>query len=150
MPLPSQYSGNSWLHEHRAWCFFTFLFVGVAAIGVLFFADAEFGKEYQALQSAPEIKSKQETSLVRIQIEFGDEKRAFEGRAGNGLTLGAALSEISGISGLDLATSENGIAAIGTVKNDEKEWRVYKNDKPLPAPLSYTLRGGDRIMLRYE
>lgn len=138
------------MHEHRGWCFFAFIGIGVAAIAVLFFADSSFTAEYQAMQSVSETKSKQETLNVFIQIELGTERRAFEGRAKNNLTLQGALEEISKTAGLAMIMNSSGIGAIGDIENKEKEWRVYKNDKPLPAPLSYVLRGGDMITLRYE
>lgn len=146
MPLPPNYQKESWMHEHQSWHFFAFIAIGALAITVLFFADLRFSREYEALQSAPLANSKK----VRIQIEFESEKRAFEGKAEDNLTLHAALAEIADIANLSMDIENDEIAAIGTVKNEEKDWKVYLNDVPLSDPLSYALKGGDRITLRYE
>lgn len=138
------------MHEHQVWCFVLFIVIGVSAIALLFYADLKFTEEYQALQSVPEVKSSREATLVYIQIELGSEKRAFEGSAREGLTLRAALSEISELASLAMVLNSNGVAAIGTAKNNGKEWRVYKNDALLSSPLSYEFQGGERITLRYE
>lgn len=146
MQLPINYKEESWMHEHRSWCFFAFILIGISAIALLYFADARFSQEYEALQSVPQMSSK----YVRIQIEFESEKRAFEGSAENNLTLQAALTEIADIASLPMALENNEIAAIGAVKNNGRGWRVYRNDASLSNPLSYVLKGGDRITLRYE
>jgi len=137
--------------KHRAIYWVIFLLVGAAGTLVLLFANYEYSKEeisYANDVPAASAKSKP----VRIQIEFTDAKRAFEGPAGPGMNVAGALSLVSRIAGLELKIQQDKIALLGDAQSGDAghAWELYINGVKVRNALSQLVADGDRILVRYE
>ena len=89
---------------------------------------------------------------MRIQIEFTDAKRAFEGPAGPGMNVAGALSLVSRIAGLELKIQQDKIALLGDGQSGDAghAWELYINGVKVRNALSQLVADGDRILVRYE
>lgn len=100
-------------------------------------------------QSAPKIIGK-----AVLTIDFGnDKKRAFEGEIINGETLFDALSQSSKAGNFSYQLDEkNNLAAIEDfIRNNNKSWHWYLNDKKIDKSLNeIILKSGDKILIKYE
>lgn len=91
---------------------------------------------------------------VVLTVDFRNgKKRSFEGDIIKGETPIDALIQASKAGNLYYKFDEkNGLAAIDNfVKNNEKSWHWYINDKKIDKPLNeIILKSGDRILIKYE
>ena len=124
------------------------IFIG----GVLFFAaNYQLSSEYANTEETPAHKSKA-PALVRVLIDFGDSKRAFQGPAREGLEVRQALYEVAEVGELDLQIKNGAITKLDGLRSTEKngQWRLYLNGDILQDSLSRGLSPGDQVTLRYE
>lgn len=128
------------------------LAAALLALAAIFFLNEKFANDYLNIQPRTNSVSKDQSVTVRISFYLGDKERMFEGKARENLTLKDALLEIAGISGISVKIAGSDLVGIERyAKNKNKAWAAYVNGESLPAPLLvYQIRGGDRIVLRYE
>lgn len=91
--------------------------------------------------------------VASLTIDFGNEKRAFEGEIVEGETILNALHQASQAGNFKYQIDgKNNLAAIENfVKNDKKSWQWYLNDQKISKlPDEFLLKDGDRILIRYE
>lgn len=143
-----------WWKRHHGWYWgvlFLVFFLGVASI---FAINVNFADDYADSQSAPALVLKAESVIVRVDVDFGDKKRAFEGEARSGMTVASAISEIADLAGLTFTIKQGAIAGLGG-KNSRvssgPRWEVYLNGTAVKKDaLAKPLQGGDKVVLRYE
>lgn len=116
-----------------------------------FYSDFEF---YFTGIEDNKVSSKRMPPVGLLGIDFGNgQRRAFEGPVENGMTAVAALRAATRVGKLEVATDERGrVTNIAGVKNNgEKRWRVYLNGATIAdLPGNILVKGGDRVMFRYE
>ncbi len=88
-----------------------------------------------------------------LTIDFSDgNKRNFEGEIIEGETLFDALDQASKAGNFSYKLDEkNNLAAIeGFIKNNNKSWHWYLNDKKIDKPLGeIILKSSDKILIKY-
>ncbi|MBI2054578.1 MAG: hypothetical protein HYT39_00550 [Candidatus Sungbacteria bacterium] len=142
-----------WWKRHHGWYWgvlFLVFFLGVASI---FAVNVNFANDYARSQSALALVPKAESVIVRVDIDFGDKKRAFEGEARSGMTVASAVSEIADLAGLTFTIRQGAIAGLGgkNSKISGPRWTIYFNRVAIDKDaLTKPLKGGDRLVLRYE
>ncbi len=137
--------------EHRPiyWVFFLLIvFLGIAAF---FAANYQLSREYANREETAVNKSRA-PALVKVLIDFGQSKRAFQGPAREGLSVRQALYEVASIAKLELQVSDEAIVKLDGLKSTKEKgrWELYLNGDVLQNSLSRELFPGDQIMLRYE
>jgi len=99
-------------------------------------------------QSAPKILGK-----ATLTTDFGNgSERIFEGDIVEGETLLDALSQASKAGNFSYQLDEkNNLAAIEDfIRNNNKSWHWYLNDKKIDKPLGeLILKSGDKILIKY-
>jgi len=137
--------------QHRVLYWVIFLLVGTAGTLVLLFANYEYSKEEISFATNVPISSPK-PKPARIQIEFLDIKRAFEGPVSPGMNVAGALSQVSRIAGLELKIQQDKIVLLGNAQSGVAghSWELYINGAKVPNALSQLVTGGDRILVRYE
>ena len=137
--------------EHRPIYWVFFLLIVALGIAVFFAANYQLSSEYANTEETPAHKSKA-PALVRVLIDFGDSKRAFQGTAREGLEVRQALYEVAEVGELDLQIKNGAITKLDGLRSTEKngQWRLYLNGDILQDSLSRGLSPGDQVTLRYE
>jgi hypothetical protein len=143
---------TSGTEHHLPGAWYLTVAAALLALAAIFFINARFVDDYLNTQSKINLVSKDQSVAVRISFYLGDKERMFEGKARENLTLKDALLEIAGISGISVKIAGNDLIGIERyAKNKNKAWAAYVNGKPLSGSLLvYQIKGGDRIVLRYE
>lgn len=137
-------------HDHQIWYWVVLLVLALIALLLLLFANLQFERDFRDSQNTTSVVSKDQAVLIRILIDFGEARRAFEGEARKGMTVRSALQEITEVAGLKLQSAKGEILLIGDVKSTpSRRWNIYLNDE-VAEDLSRELKGGDRIAVRYE
>lgn len=137
--------------EHRPIYWVFFVLIVVLGIAAFFSANYQISKEQENLQDT--VASKSNTPApVRVLIDFGDSKRAFQGEARRGLLVRQALYEVAAVGKIELEVKNDAIMKLDGLKSTEKNglWRLYLNGNILQDDLSRELLPGDQVTLRYE
>lgn len=151
--MQTQESQNPWWKSHRWWYWVVLSVVALAGIISIFVVNVNFTKDYLNSQTAPVILPKSESVVIRVVIDFGSYKRAFEGEAKSGMTVASALGEIADLAKLNLEIRQNSLVTLNGKKlgRSGTRWNIYLNGALGDAKiLTHALKGGDRLMLRYE
>lgn len=137
------------LHSSKYW----YLFGAVVAAAFVFFvwANSEISREYSQL--FPSAKQAQNAGKVKILIDFGNgKKRAFGGSLTQDMTVERALEASRSVAGISYVVEGGRVVEIGGVQvTADKKWHVYVNDSQKDGvPVSYLLKPGDAVMVRYQ
>jgi hypothetical protein len=126
--------------------FSALLLLVISSFVILYFPGAK--KPETNLTQTPKIIGKAE-----LVINFGDGKeRNFEGEIIEGETLFDALDQASKAGNFSYKLDEkNNLAAIEDfIKNNNKSWHWYLNDKKINKPLGeIILKSSDKILIKY-
>lgn len=138
-------------HKHRPWCWAVFVLLVLAEILFIFFVNLEFANEYNRSQEG-QIMLTHAPLNTRITLDFGDKKRAFEGTVSRGMTIGSALYEITDMASLHFVVSQENIVSLDEYRGEKgHQWNIYLNGTKIEGKtLLYPVRGGDKILIRYE
>lgn len=128
--------------------------VFLAAVAAIFVWNASFYNEFLAYFKATPAVSLGKNTAARVTIDFGNgKKRAFEGDVMSPISAAEALRAAStaGRFSLNMALSGEISDINGVRELREKGWRWYLNGEPQLRPMPDVLiRGGDKILLKYE
>ncbi|OHA01197.1 MAG: hypothetical protein A3H71_03060 [Candidatus Sungbacteria bacterium RIFCSPLOWO2_02_FULL_48_13b] len=137
--------------RHGSFYFMIFLLVAAMGFGIIIWANYEFSKEDQ-MQGENVQSVNRPVSKVRVQLEFSNTKRAFEGTASPALSVEGALKQVAAVADLNLRIKNGAVLAVGDKQSSETSgvWKLYINGENISDGLSQLVHGGDRIVLRYE
>ena len=134
------------------WLLLMAVFFGTVA--VLFISNDRFSNDFYSYLTFPASKEKEISNLVKVTVDFGNgKKRAFEGSVASPLTAGQALRFASEAGGMALKITLAGdVTEIEKMRNQgEKRWHWYLNGRAESRSiLDATVRGGDKVLLKYE
>lgn len=134
------------------WLLLLAVFFGTVA--VIFVSNDNFANDFHSYLTLPPPTQKAVNSSLRVTIDFGNgKKRAFEGSVDSSITAGQALRLAAEAGGLPLTITLAGdITQIQNVRSQsEKQWRWYLNGQAEHrAILDVAVRGGDKILIKYE
>lgn len=144
---------NTVWQEHNA--HYWLVFVAVAAIAFNLFVSwtNEFAGDMQALTSDGALAAVSSTDdSVRVLIDFGSRKRAFEGSAEQNMTVASALDEIASVAKFSVRVEDGQIVSVdGQANSDTAQWSVYLNDILVQTAIDEeALKAGDKVSIVFE
>lgn len=131
-------------------------FLVIVAIGLLILSAfwIYFSNENMSLRDISRREKKPEIiGVASLTIDFGNEKRAFEGEIVEGETILNAFYQASQAGKFSYQLDEkNNLAVIENfAKNNKKSWQWYLNNQKISkSPSEFFLKAGDKILIKYE